>query len=60
METLIIAMNFSDISNEIHIPVESLLKDGTELRSLLNHERYGVKEGYLAIKLEGWSGVWLG
>lgn len=59
METIIVAMNFSPTPNEIRIPVESLLKDGTELRSLLNHEKYGVKDGHLAIKLEGWSGVWL-
>lgn len=59
-EIIIVAMNFSDSPNKMRISLEDLLKDGTEVRSLLNHEKYGVREGHLEINLPAWGGVWLG
>ena len=58
-ETVIVAMNFSANTEVLRIPVGDLLQNGTELRSLLNHERFGVREGFIEIKLAAWSGVWL-
>ena len=58
-EKIIVAMNLSENPEVLHIPVGNLLRDGRELRSLLNHERFGVQDGFVDIKLNAWSGVWL-
>ncbi len=58
-EKVVVAMNLSENAETLRIPVSDLLRDGDELRSLLNHERFGVHEGFIEIKLEAWSGVWL-
>ncbi|MBT6060576.1 MAG: glycoside hydrolase family 13 protein [Anaerolineae bacterium] len=58
-EKVVVAMNLSENAETLRIPVGNLLKDGDELRSLLNHNRFGVREGFVEIKLDAWSGVWL-
>ena len=58
-EKIVVAMNLSENEETLRIPVGDLLKDGNELRSLLNHEKFGVREGFIEIKLDAWSGVWL-
>ena len=58
-EKIVVAMNLSENPETLRIPVGDLLRDGQELRSLLNHEKVGVKNGVIEISLKGWHGVWL-
>ena len=58
-EKVVVAMNLSENAETLRIPVSDLLKDGDELRSLLNHEKFGVHDGFIEAKLDAWSGVWL-
>lgn len=58
-EKIIVAMNPTENAESLRVPVSDLLKDGDELRSLLNHEKFGVHDGFIDVKLEAMSGVWL-
>ncbi|MBT7783182.1 MAG: DUF3459 domain-containing protein, partial [Anaerolineae bacterium] len=58
-EKIVVAMNLSENPETLRIPVGDLLRNGQELRSLLNHEKFGVQDGFVEIKLDAWSGVWL-
>lgn len=59
-EIIVVVMNFSEKQEQMRIPVHDHFRDGEEVRSLLNHEIFGIKNGYIELKLEAWSGVWLG
>jgi len=58
-EKVVVAMNFSENIEIFRIPVGELWEDGEEIRSLLNHQKFGVRDGHVEIKLAPWSGVWL-
>jgi len=58
-EKVVVAMNFSENTEALRIPVGELWEDGEEIRSLLNHQKFGVRDGHVEIKLAPWSGVWL-
>ena len=58
-EKIVVAMNLSENPETLRIPVGDLLREGQELRSLLNHEKVGVQNGMIEISLKGWHGVWL-
>ncbi len=59
-EKVAVVTNFSKNAQTVRVPVGDLWKNGTELRSLLNHEKYAVREGVAEVSLSAWSGVWLG
>ncbi len=58
-EKVLIAANFSQENETVRIPVDGIWANGLEVRSLLNHQRFGIRDGHLEIPLPAWSGIWL-
>ncbi|NOY98660.1 MAG: DUF3459 domain-containing protein [Chloroflexi bacterium] len=59
-EKIVVVMNASEKEQPVRVPVDTLWQDGTEIRGLLKHRKYGVKQGHITLTLPPWSGVWLG
>ncbi|MCX6069106.1 MAG: glycoside hydrolase family 13 protein [Chloroflexi bacterium] len=59
-EKTLIALNISDKTVNVHIPVQTLWRDGQNLRSLLDSRPFTVSEGKVNLSLAPWSGVYLG
>lgn len=58
-EKMLVALNLSESTETFRIPIGELWRDGQEIRSLLNHQKFGVRDGHIELKLAPWSGVWL-
>jgi glycosidase len=59
-EKTLVALNTSDQSQEITLPVKTLWPNGYPLRSLLDHRLVTIQHGKISLKLPPWSGQWLG
>ena len=59
-EKTVIAVNMSDKSIDIEIPVQTVWPDGRTIRSLLDNRPFTVSAGRIAVTLPPWSGTYIG
>jgi glycosidase len=59
-EKTLVALNVSDKTVDVQIPVQTLWKDGQTLRSLLDNRPFTVSDGKITVSLPPWSGLYIG
>ena len=59
-EKTLVVLNLSGKSVNLHLPIQTLWRDGETLRSLLDHRPFTVKGGKLHLNLPAWGGFYLG
>jgi len=58
-EKILIVLNLSDEMKTFRIPVGILWEGGQKVANILNHEKYGIQDGQVDLKLLPWSGAML-
>jgi len=58
-EKILIVLNLSDEMKTFRLPVGILWEGCQEVANILNHEKYGIQDGQVDLKLLPWSGAML-